>query len=381
MLSPNVIVSHNLQRTSSEPDLCGDLGKRTVSNASVCSRTRAHAKHIHVTADDIAATRARSVSGMVAPVETKNISNDVAADALSNGETSSEVSSQAFDKLRQDLKQAQNELRSRDDQCRALSRVRDDVDQEIEELTASLFEEAHKMVYEANMGRAVAEKKLHESQLKLDGLQAEVGALKVLVITSTPSNPGKMSHKRAPSAGQICSDCETYHYISNEDYDWTVIDVLDKREVDPLVFPQFVSWVAQACPLKDHPFLSLIHKDDIIPSLRFSNEELAKSIYRSVQNNSLAIEPIKSKPRKCALTKTHGECPFRIQTGDSDEWYPVSASCRARIVAVVDFLTFLRYIRQGILKKDLNVMYWEMMKKRAEISLATLGLLKSNDRR
>ena len=32
------------------------------------------------------------------------------------------------------------ELRNRDDQCKALSRVRDEVDLEVEELTASLFE-------------------------------------------------------------------------------------------------------------------------------------------------------------------------------------------------------------------------------------------------
>ena len=45
----------------------------------------------------------------------------------------------------------------------------------------------------------------------MDGLEAEVAALKMLVITSTPSNPGKKGHRRAPSADQICSDCQTYH--------------------------------------------------------------------------------------------------------------------------------------------------------------------------
>lgn len=46
---------------------------------------------------------------------------------------------------------------------------------------------------------------------QMDGLEAEVTALKILVITSTPANPGKKGHRRAPSADQICSDCETYH--------------------------------------------------------------------------------------------------------------------------------------------------------------------------
>ena len=374
LLSPDAIPS--IQRTISEPDICGDLGKRTMSNASTCSKIRSKTSHLHLNAEDLSSPRVRSISDYGAAASTPNGNISVSPDNISladvtlNSPVNGELTFQAFQKLRADLKQAQQELRSRDDQCRVLSRVRDEVDQEIEELTASLFEEAHKMVYEANVGRATAEKKLYESQLKLDGLQAEVGALKMLVITSTPANPGKTAHRRAPSAGQICTECETYH----DEQDWTRIDPVSKKEVDPFVFQQFVAWIENACPLKDHPFLSLIHKDDIVPCLRFPNDELAKAIYRGIQNNTLAIEPIKSKPKKCSLTKTHGNCPFRIRTEDSDIWYPISSSCRARIVSVVDFLTFLRYIQQGILKKDVSIMYWEMMKKRAEISLATLGL-------
>ena len=68
----------------------------------------------------------------------------------------------------------------------------------------------------------------------MDGLEAEVAALKVLVITSTPSNPGKKAHRRAPSAGQICTDCETYHSQSDgprDDDDWAVIDSPNEKEV------------------------------------------------------------------------------------------------------------------------------------------------------
>ena len=68
----------------------------------------------------------------------------------------------------------------------------------------------------------------------MDGLEAEVAALKVLVITSTPSNPGKKGHRRAPSAGQICSDCQTYHSETDapkNDDDWAVIESPDEKEV------------------------------------------------------------------------------------------------------------------------------------------------------
>lgn len=372
----------SLQRTTSEPELSnGELGKRTVSNASQCSKIMKRSLHIHHTGEDLLPSpRVRSISGYSTHGSFSNGSLPVGVNGDVNevDDPENDLSWQAFEKLRKDLERAQSELRTRDTQCEELTRVRDIVDQEIEELTASLFEEANKMVYEANVGRASAEKKFHEAQLKLDGLQAECHALKALVITSTPSNPGgKKGHKKAPSLGQICNHCDTYHFVADGDEaDWAMVDPISKKEVDPIVFQNFCSWIEDKCPLKEHTFLNMIHKDDITPCLRFMNEDLSKSLYKAAQFDTLAIEPIKSKPKKCALTGVSGPCPFRVRTADSDDWYPISASCRARIVAVMDFLTFLRYIRQGILKKDVNVLYWEMGKKRAEISLARLGLEK-----
>ncbi len=65
---------------------------------------------------------------------------------------------------------------------------------ELEDLTASLFEEAHKMVRDANVKQASAEKQLVEANMKVDGLETEVSALKTLVLTSTPSQPNKHLH-------------------------------------------------------------------------------------------------------------------------------------------------------------------------------------------
>jgi Rab-3A-interacting protein len=57
-----------------------------------------------------------------------------------------------------------------------------------------MFQEAHNMVREANIAQAQAEKALKESQMKVEVLQAEVAALKTLVITSTPSRPNPHLH-------------------------------------------------------------------------------------------------------------------------------------------------------------------------------------------
>ena len=390
MLSPDKKASDGLQRTTSEPDLVTASSKgRTKSNASQCN-SRMSNPHIHHTGEDLLpVARVRSISGYSSTSTDSSRARSISLYGANSMKGNSEgakldevneetidLSRQSFEKLRKDLERAQQELRTRDTQCQELSRVRDVVDQEIEELTASLFEEANKMVYEANVGRASAEKKYHEARLQLDGLQAECHALKALVITSTPANPGnKRFHKRAPSVGQICTRCDTYHYMTDmEDQNWSAVDPINKKEVDPYVFKSFCSWIEEGYPLKDHQFLSIVHRDDIVPCLRFPNEELSKSIYKSAQSDTLAIEPVKSKPRKCSLTSITGLCPYRIRTADSDVWFPISGTCRARIVTVMDFLTYLRYIKQGIIKKDVNILYWEMAKKRADINLARLGL-------
>ena len=68
------------------------------------------------------------------------------------------------------------------------------VESEVQELTASLFQEAHKMVGEANEKRVSTEKCLAEATMKIDGLETEVTALKALVLTSTPSQPNRHLH-------------------------------------------------------------------------------------------------------------------------------------------------------------------------------------------
>ena len=67
----------------------------------------------------------------------------------------------------------------------------------------------------------------------MDGVQAEVVALKLLVITSTPSNPGKKGHRRAPSADQICAECETCHSVTDgwQDDSFAIVKSLEEKEV------------------------------------------------------------------------------------------------------------------------------------------------------
>lgn len=51
-----------------------------------------------------------------------------------------EAKDQTYRKLKDELMRAQEELQLKDQECGKLERVRDQMEQELEELTASLFE-------------------------------------------------------------------------------------------------------------------------------------------------------------------------------------------------------------------------------------------------
>ena len=281
-----------------------------------------------------------------------------------------DLSWESFEKLKLELEEAQNDQHAKDEQWKRLSEQREKMDQELEELTISLFEEANKMVFEANFARARIEKKLHETQLKSNGLQAEVDALKLLVLTSTPSNPGNHHSKIAHNVSNNCYPC----YIENGNENCYSLDVKENMEVDPLLFCLFSSWLKDGSPSKDHKFLAMVMKEDILPCLSFPNEELSQAILIAAQKNTLNIETVKPKLRKCCLTNAVLQCNFRIQTKTSEPWYTISSSSRARIVAVANFLTFLRYIKQGVIVKDATELYQLIIKRRLDMSLAKLGI-------
>merc|ERR1711981_1350967 len=60
-----------------------------------------------------------------------------------------------------------------------------------------------------NVKRASAEKSLVESNMKIDGLETEVAALKTLVLTSTPSQPNRHLHPQLTAMdGKNNSTCQ-----------------------------------------------------------------------------------------------------------------------------------------------------------------------------
>uniref|UniRef100_A0A3Q2NX23 RAB3A interacting protein like 1 n=1 Tax=Fundulus heteroclitus TaxID=8078 RepID=A0A3Q2NX23_FUNHE len=294
------------------------------------------------------------------------------------------------------------ELKLKDKECERLSQVRNQLEQELEELTASLFEEAHKMVRDANVKQAGAEKQLREAQGKIDVLQAEVTALKTLVLTSTPSSPNRQLHPQLQAAGgrgsykrggghvRTSSAGGAFQTSSGKPEPSTVsIEPVAKeeREMDSVLFAEFLSWNQHPSLDRSSAFLSRVYREDIGPCLSFTRSELSQLVHRAVENNSLTIEPVAVSalpmvkasalecggPKKCALSGLSRVCRHRIKLGDKGSYYYISPSSRARITAVCNFFTYIRYIQQGLVRQKEEQMFWEVMRLRREMTVAKLG--------
>lgn len=306
-----------------------------------------------------------------------------------------EVREKGYERLKEELAKAQRELLLKDEECERLSKVRDQLGQELEELTASLFQEAHKMVREANVKQANAEKQLKEALGKIDVLQAEVQALKTLVLSSPTSPVGELpsSGVKTPFRKGHSRNKSTSSAIlgTQPDPSATQPIVRECRELDGQLFGEFKTWKEEPTLDRSCCFLERVYREDIYPCLTFSKSELGSAILEAVEQNTLSVEPVGFQPlpvvkasavecggpKKCALSGQTKTCKHRIKFGDSSNYYYVSPYCRYRITAVCNFFTYIRYIHQGLVKQqDAEQMFWEVMQLRREMSFAKLGYYK-----
>ncbi|KAG7225553.1 hypothetical protein INR49_004959 [Caranx melampygus] len=291
-----------------------------------------------------------------------------------------EVREKGYERLKEELAKAQRELLLKDEECERLSKVRDQLGQELEELTASLFQ--------------------------IDVLQAEVQALKTLVLSSPTSPVGEL-----PSAtGGVKTPFRKGHSRNKStssailgtqpDPSATQPIVRECREVDSQLFSEFRAWKEEPTLDRSCCFLERVYREDIYPCLTFSKSELGSAILEAVEQNTLSVEPVGFQPlpwsrprrwsaedqmdegpsssrKKCALSGQTKTCKHRIKFGDSSNYYYVSPYCRYRITAVCNFFTYIRYIHQGLVKQqDAEQVFWEVMQLRREMSFAKLGYYK-----
>ncbi|CAH2007520.1 unnamed protein product [Acanthoscelides obtectus] len=265
------------------------------------------------------------------------------------------------------------------------------------------------MVREANEKQAASEKALKESQMKVDVLTAEVAALKTLVLTSTPSSPNPhlhpqlngakdetgvalfKKHRRSPSHFNLKYGRE------NSPPDSPVKEVVhitceveskEGLEVDPVLHKEFLVWRQNPVLDKADCFISRMYDEDIHLCLCFNNSDLSGKVVKAVESGTILIEAVSDKtkamfPKKCALLEVPRLCFYRMNIGEADTWYNISQICRNRIIAVCDFLNYLKYIERGLVKSSVHDVYWEIVRLTKEhgpssIRISTIIMNSSN---
>ncbi|XP_052431297.1 rab-3A-interacting protein isoform X7 [Carassius gibelio] len=279
--------------------------------------------------------------------------------------------------------------------------VREKGYEKLKEELAKAQREAHKMVHEANLKQATAERQLKEALGKIDVLQAEVAALKTLVLSTSPTSPCKEMPPgpKAPFKKGHARNKSTSSAMLGSQQEVTVTQpiVRECKEVDSLLFTEFKVWKEEPTLERSCSFLERIYREDIYPCLTFSKTELGSAILEAVEQNTLSVEPVGFQPLpvvkasavecggpkmvqtlvKCALCGQTKTCKHRIKFGDSGNYYYVSPFCRYRITSVCNFFTYIRYILQGLVKQqDAEQMFWEVMQLRKEMSNTKLGYYK-----
>ncbi|XP_054259974.1 guanine nucleotide exchange factor for Rab-3A-like [Macrosteles quadrilineatus] len=344
--------------------------------------------------------------GVSAVYDGLTVDSGLESAASSWDRTVAEAKEHAVARLQEELRRAREELKLRDEEVERLSRIRQEVESELEELTASLFQEAHNMVRVANERQAAAEKALRESTMQVEVLTAEVTALKTLVLTSTPSKPNPhlhpqidpkakdesansgnplfRKHRRSPSHFNLKygrenspPDSPTKERPSSPTTE--PAEVKDGLEVDPVLHREFLAWKESPTLDQESEFVSRVYREDIDSCLAFNNTQLGEDVRRAIQSGTIYIEAVNDKtrthfPKKCALLETPRQCQYRMRLGETDTWHCISQICRNRIIAVCDFLNYLNYIQRGLVKSSVHDTYWEIIRLRKEMVLARLGL-------
>ena len=198
----------------------------------------------------------------------------------------------------------------------------------------------------------------NSSLFQVDGLETEVSALKALVITSTPSNPGPgnhlhQSHHRVTSDTSLGDTASSPSSPARQRQDRDSVDSGASggeadRHIDPVLRQEYLSWKKSPDMKESNQFLARIYREDVEPCLQFPAADLSSAVRAAIHANTLCLVPCKpdtqENPRSCALLQQPRTVRYRLRLdGDTDTEYFICQLARNRLASVCDFLTYCRW--------------------------------------
>jgi len=149
--------------------------------------------------------------------------------------------------------------------------------------------------------------------------------------------------------------------------------------MEPEGLDEYQAWKKAPTMSSSNIFLARIYKEDVDPCLDFPAKFLSLAVRQAIHDNILCLSPCKpdtgENPRNCALLEQPRTARYKLKIegeGMQEEHF-ISQLARNRIAAVCDFLTYCRYVTQGMVKSPVNDVYWEVMELRRKMVNARLG--------
>ncbi|KAJ3325945.1 Guanine nucleotide exchange factor (GEF) which may activate RAB8A and RAB8B [Boothiomyces sp. JEL0866] len=314
-----------------------------------------------------------------------------------------------------------------------LQTSKDAVQDELEELTKSLFEEANTLVANEARERHGAQvlqqqtaKQLAETKLHLQTEQAELRQLRVK-INQLEAQHEQWLQDRAKQKQHVLPLA-----VAIGDEATASIDQL----IDPQLFSHFKELFEEGPNMKASKFRDLIFmrnalEDDITPCLRFGgnprtstkkfidaivlnhcfieemtpeqvqeledrDERNRKASQQSIEkepptpssslfnktmlerlSNALSTTPVLPESGGCSTCGREGKYQYRFKITDvqEDTWYPICLNCKDRLLAVCDFYRLIRNIRQGLYStKTAEQVYIEALNIKRKMFFTRVGL-------
>lgn len=260
---------------------------------------------------------------------------------------------QKYSSLQEDLSVLKSKLIKEKEETERAKEEKRVLENELEDLSQKLFEEANQMV-------ANEKKAKHELEMQYQHLQAELKQCREQL---------EAEEEQLVELKNKLGDETTVKPVTTGVQE-TVLDI------DPMLLSEFEEFVSCGPSQKLHtiPFMKNCLLEDIEPCLRFypSSRLATKKLYEAISLNTCFIEeciqacpqqadPLKISALKTALWErataipgcqacgrnTEAVLPYRFRISVMDDWACIDKFCRDRLVAVCEFYSFIRNTRQG----------------------------------
>eukprot|EP00051_Salpingoeca_urceolata_P028295 m.486126 g.486126 ORF g.486126 m.486126 type:complete len:446 (+) comp24186_c0_seq1:245-1582(+) len=274
----------------------------------------------------------------------------------------------AYWQLEKETRLLKSKLLHKAEECDNLVQYKEQLETEMDDLTTSLFEEAHNMVRDEKIKAAALEKSLAEVNGKAEVMDAELKALKTLVAHMQKNDK---KEKGFLSSAQKKADREAAKEAAKT-----------AAETAPLRpnIAEFATWYQSPSNDFDTPFLRRCRTQDVHPCLEFSawDAKQSQQLAAAIQGNTVCITATRAGGNcasVCALCSDQTPCDFQLRINDQQaDWLRVCLCCRNKVVAVCDLFMFLRHVAQGLVKSTTEEAYDKLANIRLRMAQARLGL-------